>query len=209
MSVEPSDADNPPHIQPTAAVAPVFARSGGTTMPGSKRQIFIGLGVVWMLMGLIAVAILNLHGAQRHQTAASWTTAATGATDVTPAMIPAPAPTGAAVVRSGPTASFGRCQEATALPCLPKSSGDVVFDKSAAANLAAAENIRDGLSTSQAEANAIKEGASGKSARLCGIVRSNDSSPLGKHLAAIRLNNPHHTDGQASGACMTFANNFL
>jgi hypothetical protein len=40
-------------------------------------------------------------------------------------------------------------------------------------------------------------------------LASNDSSPLGKHLAAVRLNNPRPTDGQASGPCMTEAAAFL
>jgi hypothetical protein len=101
------------------------------------------------------------------------------------------------------------CSGENALACLPKSSGPVTFADRAAANLAAAENIRQGMSTSEGEADAIRQGASGKLARLCGIVRSNDSSPLGKHLAAVRLNNPHPTDGQANAACMTLAASFL
>ena len=54
----------------------------------------------------------------------------------------------------------------------------------------------------------MRDGAS-KACRLCGIVASNDSSPLGKHLAAVRLNNPQSTDGQSTAACLKMAGSFL
>jgi len=85
----------------------------------------------------------------------------------------------------------------------------VVFVDEAAANRAASQNIQDSLSTTQAQAEAIREGASGKASRLCGIVGSNDSSPLGKHLAAIRLNNPQPADGQSTPACLKLAQSFF
>jgi hypothetical protein len=96
-----------------------------------------------------------------------------------------------------------------ALTCLPRSSAAVVFRNDAAANSAAAQNVKDGLSTTDAQSAAEKLGASGKASRLCGIVLSDDSSPLGKHLAAVRLTNPQAGDGQASDACMKTADAFL
>lgn len=117
---------------------------------------------------------------------------------------PAPPP---ATVATAPAAAA--CSQAEALACLPRSSGPVAFADPAAATRAAAQNIRDGLSTSQGEADAIRQGASGKAARLCGILASNDSSPLGKHLAAARLKDALAADGQASGACLTLAKSFL
>ena len=85
----------------------------------------------------------------------------------------------------------------------------MVFVDEAAANRAAALNIQEGLSTTQAQAGATRQGASGKASRLCGIVGSNDSSPLGKHLAAIRLNNPQPADGQATPDCLKLARSFF
>ncbi len=117
--------------------------------------------------------------------------------------------TGGAIILPEPSVNSAGCPQATALSCLPKSSGAVTFANPTAANLAAEGNIKSGLSTSQAQAEAMNQGASGKAARLCGIVASNDSSPLGKHLAAVRLNNPLPTDGHASGACRALADNFL
>ena len=96
-----------------------------------------------------------------------------------------------------------------ALTCLPRSSAPVVFRNEAAANSAAARNVKDGLSTTDAQAAAEKAGASGKASRLCGIVQSDDSSALGKHLAAVRLLSPQPGDGQASGACIDMARAFL
>jgi hypothetical protein len=96
-----------------------------------------------------------------------------------------------------------------ALTCLPRSSAAVVFKDAVAANAAAAQNVKDGLSTTDAQAAAEKLGASGKASRECGIVQSDDSSPLGKHLAAVRLADPQPGDGQATSACMRMANDFL
>jgi hypothetical protein len=96
-----------------------------------------------------------------------------------------------------------------ALSCLPRSSAPVVFRNEAAANAAAARNVKDGLSTTDAQAAAEKLGASGKASRLCGIVQSDDSSPLGKHLAAVRLIDPQAGDGQATDACIKVARAFL
>jgi hypothetical protein len=101
------------------------------------------------------------------------------------------------------------CLEATALSCLPRSSAAVSFENPAAANSAASTNIRDGLSTTQAQGDAVRAGASGKASRLCGIIGSDDSSPLGKHNAAVRLNNLGPADGQATNACMRAAGAFL
>jgi hypothetical protein len=122
----------------------------------------------------------------------------------TPAPVPAPAP--------GPTrsATLGTgCGPATALACLPMSSAPVTFRDPAAARSAAAQNMHDGLSTSEGQARAIGDGASGRAARLCGIIVSNDSSPLGKHSAAVRLTTPGAVDGQANGACLAMAQSFL
>ncbi len=110
---------------------------------------------------------------------------------------------------SAAAGSGAACGEATALSCLPMSSGPVTFVDEAAANRAAARNIQDGLSTTQAQAEAVRDGAGGKASRLCGIVGSNDSSPLGKHLAAIRLNNPQPADGASTPACLELSRSFL
>jgi hypothetical protein len=85
----------------------------------------------------------------------------------------------------------------------------VVFADQAAANRAAAQNMRDRLSTSEAQAAAIRQGASGKASRLCGILGSDDSSPLGKHLAAVRLSNPASGEGEATPDCLKLAQSFL
>ncbi len=122
--------------------------------------------------------------------------------------LPVTATAGSAPSPPTSTRSIG-CPETEALACLPRSSGPVTFENPASANLAAAANLRDALSTTQAQENAVREGASGKASRLCGIVGSNDSSPLGKHNAAVRLNNLAPGDGQATDACMKFASNFL
>jgi hypothetical protein len=136
--------------------------------------------------------------------------ATTQQANVTPAAPPSTAPPSTAtIVQTGAPVNLPGCHRESALACLPKSSGPVAFADPAAANSAARENIKEGMSTSEGEADATRQGASGKLARLCGIVRSNDSSPLGKHLAALRLNNPHPTDGQANPACMTQAASFL
>ena len=115
--------------------------------------------------------------------------------------------TGPAGGQVGPIA--GGCSEGMALTCLPRSSAPVVFINPAAANRAAWANLQNGYSTSIAEADAISDGATGKAARLCGIIQSNDSSPLAKHLAAIRLDASNPTDGRASDPCLKFADNFL
>ncbi|HLY89783.1 MAG TPA: hypothetical protein VKQ27_12450 [Acetobacteraceae bacterium] len=127
------------------------------------------------------------------------------------AQAPAQTPTSASVQAppSAPSGAVAPCGAAAALSCLPRSSSPVVFVDEAAANRAASQNIQDSLSTTQAQAEAIREGASGKASRLCGIVGSNDSSPLGKHLAAIRLNNPQPADGQSTPACLKLAQSFF
>jgi hypothetical protein len=84
------------------------------------------------------------------------------------------------------------CGPATALDCLPTSSAPVSF-----------------LNPAAGQAQAISQGASGTAARLCGIVASNDSSPLGKHSAAVRLTTPGAIDGQATPACLAMAQSFL
>jgi hypothetical protein len=101
------------------------------------------------------------------------------------------------------------CGPATALDCLPTSSAPVSFLNPAAAKAAASQNMHAGLSTSAGQAQAISQGASGTAARLCGIVASNDSSPLGKHSAAVRLTTPGAIDGQATPACLAMAQSFL
>jgi hypothetical protein len=88
MSVEP--IDDLTTVRSTVAPPPLVATQSGAIR---KSRFFIGLGLGWVLMGIIAVAMFNLHGAQRHQTAASSITAPTAATDVAPTMTPAPAPT--------------------------------------------------------------------------------------------------------------------
>ena len=133
----------------------------------------------------------------------------------------APGPIPPAITTSGPPApnasSSGpeagpraaACPEARALDCLPPSSRPVSFADPAAANAGAAANLRKGLSTSVAEARAVAAGATGKAARLCGIVASDDSSPLGLHNAAERLNSLGPADGQATSACLKAATGFL
>jgi hypothetical protein len=98
---------------------------------------------------------------------------------------------------------------AQALTCLPRSAAPVVFRNEAAANAAAAQNVKDGLSAADAQAAAEKLGASGAAARLCGDVQAEEVSPLGKHLAAVRLAHLGPHDGRASDACMKMAGAFL
>jgi hypothetical protein len=101
------------------------------------------------------------------------------------------------------------CGPGSALACLPRSSAPVTFRDPAAANTAAIQNVADALSTTAAAAQAAAQGASGRAARLCGIVASNDSSPLGKHMAAERLTTPGSVGGQATTACLAMARAFL
>jgi len=119
---------------------------------------------------------------------------------------------GASTTGSGPAPAAPRhsapCAEGAALACLPKSSAPVTFADEVAANRAAAENVRGGLSTSEAEAVAVRDGATGKAARLCGILGSNDSSPFGKHLAAVRLGGGEAVVGRATSACVKLAADF-
>ena len=96
-----------------------------------------------------------------------------------------------------------------ALTCLPSSSGQVAFADPQAANAVAWANIRNGLSTSQAEAVSIRRGASGRAARLCGIMESNDSSPLGLHLAAVKLNGSAGSEGVVDAVCATLIGKLL
>ena len=96
-----------------------------------------------------------------------------------------------------------------ALTCLPESSGPVVFRDPAAANAAAARNVKDNLPETAARAAAQAQGASGKAAELCGVVASDETSPLAKHEAAMRLIHSLPGDGKATDACMTMASAFL
>lgn len=121
---------------------------------------------------------------------------------------PASGPGGEPPPQSGAAAQTG-CPEAQALSCLPSSSGPVTFADPAAANAAAAINVRNGLSTSRAEADAVRDGATGRAARLCGIVGSSDSSPLGMHDAAVRLNSLAPADGRPTPDCLKTATAFL
>jgi hypothetical protein len=95
------------------------------------------------------------------------------------------------------------------LDCLPRSSRPVNFHDPGAAGDMAALNLRNGLSTTEAAALAARQGATGDAARLCGIIASNDSSPLGKHMAALRLTTPGSADGQPSAACLKMVPAFL
>jgi hypothetical protein len=115
--------------------------------------------------------------------------------------------TGSPPPASPPTSSVG-CSPATGLACLPASSRPVDFADTAAANKAAWRDYQKGLSTTAGESLATSEGASGKAARLCGIVASSDSSGLGKHLAAVALSG-HAVDGAASQTCMSAAAAYL
>jgi hypothetical protein len=74
MSVEP--ADDPTAVQPTAAPPPLFATQNGGIR---KSRFFIGLGVGWVLVGIIALAVFSQQSASRHQAALSPATASTPA----------------------------------------------------------------------------------------------------------------------------------
>jgi len=133
---------------------------------------------------------------------------ATSGTKPTPT--PTPTPTSSASANVGTTnVASAPCVQTSALGCLPRSSAPVSFQDLAAANQAAWENIQGGLSTSVAEARAVRAGATGEAARLCGIVQSNDSSPLGIHLAAVRLSERRPQDGFAPASCMAALAPFL
>jgi hypothetical protein len=95
------------------------------------------------------------------------------------------------------------------LDCLPRSSRTVKFQDPGAAGDMAALNLRNRLSTTEAAALAARQGATGDAARLCGIIASDDSSPLGKHMAALRLTTPGSADGQPSSPCLQMARAFL
>ncbi len=134
----------------------------------------------------------------------------------TPAGANSPPSIGAGIGQPNPSAEdeFKRhflslCPGGVALNCLPKSSGPVVFGDPAAAERAAEQDIARGISTSQGASDAMEDGATGFGARLCGIVMSNDSSALGKHVAAVRLFNPRPSDGRASDICTKYATQYL
>jgi hypothetical protein len=106
-------------------------------------------------------------------------------------------------------AAMDICNSGSPLACLPPSSHPVRFRNEGEANAAAARNINDRLSTTAGQAQAVGAGASGRAARLCGIIASNDSSPLGKQLAAQQLTTYGAVDGRASAACLVLARAFL
>ena len=104
--------------------------------------------------------------------------------------------------RAGPTAAA--CPDASALDCLPASSRPVTFADLAAANTRSrGTNIRNGLSCNLRGRGAgrCRQLTGNRAARLCGIVASNDSSPLGLHDAATRLKSLGPADGQANPDC--------
>jgi hypothetical protein len=88
-----------------------------------------------------------------------------------------------------------------ALTCLPPSSRPVTFADPSAAAAVAWANVRNGLSTSQAEAQSVRRGATGPAARLCGIIQSSDSSPLALHLAAAKLQASAGSQGAVDSVC--------
>ena len=103
-----------------------------------------------------------------------------------------------------PAARGAACAPKTGLACLPASSRGVMFVDIASAHAAAWSDYQRALSTTGATALATNGGASGKSARLCGIVASDDSSPLGKHLAAVALLG-NTADGASTPDCLKAA----
>jgi hypothetical protein len=127
---------------------------------------------------------------------------------------PEPAPPASHTIATNsvkqPVEPIAGCQNPEqALTCLPSSSRQVAFADPQAANAVAWENIRNGLSTSQAEAVSIRRGASGGAARLCGIIESNDSSPLGLHLAAVKLNGSAASEGVVDADCAALIEKLL
>ncbi|MGH7025128.1 MAG: hypothetical protein ACREEB_16280 [Caulobacteraceae bacterium] len=74
-----------------------------------------------------------------------------------------------------------------------------------AANEAAWRDFHHSELTSQATADAAEIGNSGKVVRLCGVLGSNDSSPPGKHLAAVAiLCNPGATSTRSENLAHLF-----
>jgi hypothetical protein len=150
--------------------------------------------------------------------AASYLTSLPKVAKTTPVPTPTTAPS-PSVATPAPTTSMGSgpaspttpqsgCSPATGLACLPASSRPAVFADTAAANSAAWRDYQKGLSTTAGESLATSEGASGKAARLCGIVASSDSSALGKHLAAVALSS-HTAAGDSTPSCLSAAAAYL
>lgn len=100
------------------------------------------------------------------------------------------------------------CGAPSGLSCLPASSRAVVFADADRAGAAAWRDYQRGRSTTAATAAAADAGATGRSARLCGIVGSSDSSALGKHLAAVSLV-AHTASGSATPDCLAAASAYL
>lgn len=192
---------------------------GGVKMLGAEMPVLSSFGRQALLFTVGLAFLLASFGVMREPKAAPPANPAAAPVSQPPpaasGSAPSPAvsqPAPAAMVPTAPTASAAPavgCAASSPLDCLPRSSGPVVFRDPAAAGAQAARNLGDGLSTTQAENLASREGASGRAARLCGIVASNNSSPLGKHLAAVRLTTPGSVTGQASAACLQMAQAFL
>jgi hypothetical protein len=150
--------------------------------------------------GNLAVSQMHLATASPAQSAAP-----------TPSKSPTPSPSPAVSqpAPASPAPASPGCA-GSPLDCLPRSSGPVTFRDPAAASAAAAQNLRDNLSTTEAATIAARQGADSRAARSCGIVASNDSSPLGKHLAAERLTAlASVTPSEVNPACLQMAQAFL
>lgn len=187
---------------------------GGIKMLGNELPV-LGSTLRQGLLALVGVAFLIASYLVSHPStsapAAPPASAASEAAKPPPVTSPAangPAPAERAPARPTAPPTTTGCGPANGLACLPPSSGPVNFRYPAAANEAAARNATDHLSTTEAQFEAQKEGATGKASRLCGIVASYDSSALGKHLAAVALKNGT-AQGQATDACLRMAQNFL
>ncbi|MBV8682879.1 MAG: hypothetical protein JO111_08405 [Caulobacteraceae bacterium] len=160
-----------------------------------RQALLFAVGLAFLFASFIVVAPKPAPPASA-SSAASPAQSAPASKPQSTAASPAPAtsqlsqpspPAPVATVSPAPVNPRGRRCAGSPLDCLPKSSAPVVFADPAAARAAAAQNLHDGLSTSEAEIIAASQGASSSIARACGIVASNDSSPLGKHDAAERV----------------------
>jgi hypothetical protein len=187
---------------------------GGVKMLGAEMPVLGSFARQTLLFFVGLAFLLGSFMVTQPKPAAPASAAAQNGAQPAPTLstsAPAPAPRAQANAPVSPpaTASGGGCVASSPLDCLPRSSGLVNFRDPAAATVAAARNLRDALSTTEAAALAARDGASGQATRLCGIVASNDSSPLGKHMAALRLTTPGSADGQPSAPCLSMAQSFL
>jgi hypothetical protein len=184
---------------------------GGVKMLGAEMPVLSSFGRQALLfavgLAFLFASFIVMQPKAAAPSSASPTASASQSGPAAPQSSPQPAPA-VAQAKPAPAPVAADCVRAP-LDCLPRSTRPANFRDPGAAGDMAALNIRNGLSTTEAAADAARQGATGDAARLCGIIASNDSSALGKHMAALRLTTPGSASGQPNAPCLQMAQAFL